>query len=348
MAELPSLAWSFGLGLGLSAILGWAALTWVGPRGFMDCPNERKAHKGAIPQTGGLAFVVTILLGLTFQWCTLPFSPLQWAGVVVMASMGLMDDRFCLRARTKALVGLAVAIPLAYEGALSVLARHVDVRLLGQALPDSFQVYFSLLMLYFWCVPQSYNLVDGLNGLAMGFAVVVLAALGLTGHVHPFTLGAISGLLVWNWPKARHFLGDCGSMSIGLLLALLVMKSFAHRDPNLILWVLAYPLLDTTMVVVVRMLKGQHPARADRSHLHHRWEDALPGRRGWVVPILLAQAAACASAVLVAGRGWALPIAGLTALTAQAFWFSFQDLRRERGKKQPQGQSATSLVPEQP
>lgn len=330
MPEIPYTAWRFGLGLGISAVLGWAALTWVGPRGFMDCPKGRKAHKGAVPQTGGLTFVITMLIGLGFHLCVLPFNPLQWVGVVVMAGMGLLDDRFCLRPRTKALVGLLVSVPMAYVGALSVLARHTDVHLLNLALPASFPIFFTLLLLYFWCVPQSFNLVDGLNGLAIGYTLVVLGALGLTGFVHPFTLGAVTGLLVWNWPRARHFLGDCGSMSIGLLLALLVKQSYAHQDPNLILWIFAYPLLDTTMVVVVRLAKGLHPARADRSHLHHRWQDVLANRPEWVLPLLLMQAAACASAVVAQGWGWVIPGAGLTALLVQAFWFSLRDLRAHR------------------
>lgn len=325
----PSL-WRFVLGLGLSILMGWIALTWVAPLGFMDHPEGRKCHLGDIPRTGGLAFVITILVGLVFQVCAIPLTPLQWVGVAVMAGMGLVDDGCCLRARYKALIGLAVSGALAYGGAHSLVSQNLDIHLLGQNLPISFGLYFTLLCLYYWCVPQSFNLVDGLNGLAMGYAGVVLIALGVTGHPHPFTMGAVMGLLVWNWPRARHFLGDCGSMSIGLLLALLVKKAFAHQEPNLILWVFAYPLLDTSMVVVVRIAKGLHPAMADRSHLHHRWEDLLGRRRGWAVAIILVQAAACISAVAVRGWGWSIPIAGLVALVGQAIWFSARDLRSHR------------------
>lgn len=328
MFPLSSLAGRFALGFGVSALLGWVALRWIGPRGFMDLPEGRKCHKAPVPRTGGIGFILSMLLGLGMAWCALPLTQLQWGALVVMAAVGLADDRYCLRARYKAMVGLSVAIVLAYTGALALIARHQEVHLLGAVLPVSFGLYFFLLLFYFWCVPQSFNLVDGMNGLAMGFAVVVMIALGLSGHSHPYTLGVVVGVLAWNWPRARHFLGDCGSMSLGLLLALLVKKSFAHENPNLILWIFAYPFLDTTMVVVVRLLKGQHPAKADRSHLHHRWYVALgPNREEWAGPILLIQAAACASAVIVQGWGWVLPLGGLSALLLQALWFSIQDLR---------------------
>jgi fatty acid desaturase len=102
------------------------------------------------------------------------------------------------------------------------------------------------------------------------------------------------------------------------------------------------------MVVVVRVLKGLHPAKADRSHLHHRLEDALPSRKGWVVPILLLQAAACAAAVVAKGWVWAIPVAGLLAFVGEALLFSIQDLRAHRGKRRKVLKGHAELVPEGP
>lgn len=336
----------FILGLGFAAGLSWAAIRFVGPKGFLDHPDARKVHAAPIPRTGGLALVLAASVGVGVGLCDLAFHPLEWVGLLAMTLIGLADDRFTLRARYKAVVGLGAAMAMAAPGASEYWAAGLPQKLVGLDLPHHWWLYWTILTLFYWCVPQSFNLIDGVNGLALGFAGVVLGLLGLMGEGHAFLLGAVGGVALWNWPRARHFMGDCGSMAIGTLLALLTAKAFRQVDPNFILWMFAYPFIDTTMVVVLRVFKGHHPARADRSHLHHRWHLLLAGRDWLIAPVLLVQAAACASAGVMSGPWMWVPRLALGALAIQALVFIMVELRSLRQPKDrpPSGADRQGVV----
>jgi UDP-GlcNAc:undecaprenyl-phosphate GlcNAc-1-phosphate transferase len=217
---------------------------------------------------------------------------IDWAGVHVMAFVGMLDDRFDLRARYKALAGLAVAAMLAFHVAYS-MGRAVDqVPFLGMNLPSRPGVLVPVLLLWFWSLPQAYNLIDGINGLSMGFAALLLGVLGWNLQAQPVLLwGGLAAVLALNFPKARHFMGDCGALLMGTFFAILGVEAFALKDPNLLLWVFAYPTVDVLMVVSIRRWKGLPLGEADRNHLHHWMMDRTRGRSWFATPILLAIAA---------------------------------------------------------
>ena len=102
-----------------------------------------------------------------------------------------------------------------------------------------------------------------------------------------YLTGGLLATLLLNYPKARHFLGDCGSLMLGTLFAVLVAKAFVATDANLMLWVLAYPTVDVTLAVAVRKWKRLPLGAGDRSHLHHFLLDRLGARRAWMVPVIL-------------------------------------------------------------
>jgi len=102
-----------------------------------------------------------------------------------------------------------------------------------------------------------------------------------------FLSGGLLAVLLLNYPKARHFLGDCGSLMLGTLFAILAAKAFVVADANLLLWVFAYPTVDVAMVVAVRKWKRVPLGSADRSHLHHYLVDRLGRQRAWLVPLIL-------------------------------------------------------------
>ena len=99
--------------------------------------------------------------------------------------------------------------------------------------------------------------------------------------------GGLLATLLLNYPRARHFMGDCGSLLLGTLFAVLAAKAFVAVDANLMLWVFAYPIVDVSLVVAVRKWKGVPLGTADRSHLHHYLVDRLGHHRVWLVPVLL-------------------------------------------------------------
>jgi UDP-GlcNAc:undecaprenyl-phosphate GlcNAc-1-phosphate transferase len=265
-------------------------IRWSVPLGLTDHPDPRKHHRAPTPRTAGLALWVMLLVLQALGRMPLPLGRVEWVAIHAMALMGLLDDRFDLRARHKALVGLGVALLLALDMApgLSRLAR--EVHFLGLILPNHLLVTVPLLTLWFWSVPQAFNLIDGVNGLSMGFSLLLLSVFaGVLGYAPAggYLFGGLFAVLLLNYPRARHFLGDCGSLMLGTLFAVLSAKAFAVYDANLMLWMLAYPAIDVALVMAVRTWKGVPLGSADRSHLHHYLVDKLGMRRAWLVPLIL-------------------------------------------------------------
>ena len=284
---IQTLAGGF-VGLGVSLGL----IRYLAPFGWMDAPDDdRKHHARPTPRTGGLALWV-VLVGVQLSGGFAGYlHTLDWVAIHLMALMGLIDDRYSLRARYKALAGLAVAMMLAFHSTQAI-GPAVEVSFLGIDLFTHPVVVFPLLMLWYWAVPQAYNLIDGINGLSMGFAALVLGVLGWKlGTQSPILWGGLAAVLLLNFPKAHHFLGDCGAMKLGTLFAILAVSAFAPREPNLLLWVFAYPTVDVSLVVAIRHWKGQPLSQADRSHLHHWVMEEVGGRAWLATPLLLGLAA---------------------------------------------------------
>jgi UDP-GlcNAc:undecaprenyl-phosphate GlcNAc-1-phosphate transferase len=278
-----------------------------------------------------MALLAALGIGYLLDFKRLELHPEQWIGLTALALVGTLDDRFGLKARHKALAGLLVACMIAIPGATRVVELQPDVTLLGMIpLPPVWPLAFLLLVLLYWFVPQAMNLIDGANGLALGYGLVVLGVLALAGRPLGFCAGTLVGLLLLNWPRARHFLGDAGSLVLGLLLALEVKRTVGLANPDLVLWIFAYPILDVVTVVTIRILKGQRLGVGDRSHLHHQWIDRFPRWRQLVVPGLWLQAGLCASAAVVQGWGWILPVLGLSMLVVQVVVFVSQSVSAGR------------------
>lgn len=293
MASPLGIATLTALGTGVLVLL--LART-LGPRGWMDLPSRRKAHGDPVPRIGGVALLAALLGAKAMGGLHLGLSYLEWSVVMGMGTLGVLDDRFNLRARWKALVGLLVAIPLATVHTLELLQSGRNVTLFGFDIPDHGFVYFPLLMLWYWGIPQAYNLIDGLNGLSLGFSCLLLGALSLgpgslLGAGAAPLWGALVALLLLNYPKARHFMGDAGALALGSLFAILVMDRALPVHRGLGLWLMAYPILDVTTVVAIRKYCGRPLGQADRSHLHHWLLERFGGRSWLVTPVLLGLAA---------------------------------------------------------
>ena len=314
-------------GVGVALLAGIAAARWIGPRGFMDMPHGRKGHDEPTPATAGIALVATIAVGYLLGFKRLQLQPEQWLGLFALAVVGILDDKYGLKARHKAIAGLLVAAMIALPGASQIVEAQPHLMLFGLVpLPPVWPLAFGLLVLLYWFVPQAMNLIDGANGLALGYALVILGVLALAGRPLSYCAGTLLGLLLLNWPRAKHFLGDAGSLVLGLLLALEVKQSVGLLNPDLILWIFAYPILDVIQVVAIRLLNGRRLGVGDRNHLHHQWMDRFPKLRHLVVPGLWLQAGLCASAVIAEGWGWIFPVLGLSLLVGQVLVFVVQSL----------------------
>ena len=327
--DLPASA-RFFAGAAACLLLSLAAMRWIAPLGWMDHPRGRRQHERPTPRTGGLALMAALGLGQALGLVNLPLGAGEWGVVYVMGLMGAMDDRFDLRARWKALASLVAGAILAWLtwGVLRQAGPHLP--LFTGNLATKTGLALVLLWAWYWSIPQACNLIDGMNGLALGFFLMLALSMNLplggTGHGAYF-LGAVFSLALLNWPRGRQFLGDSGSLTLGTLFAILGVHLLAVTSPNRLLWCFAYPIVDVLMVMAIRLSIGKPLGEGDRNHFHHQWQRAMPGRPGAALWLTLLPAFACMQ--VAQGGGWHLlvAVAGLMWICGSAAWFIYRSTR---------------------
>jgi UDP-N-acetylmuramyl pentapeptide phosphotransferase/UDP-N-acetylglucosamine-1-phosphate transferase len=284
-----------GLAVAVSLGLNRVMLA-VAPRlGLMDEPGERRIHSTAIPRAGGIAIWLSFLLVITIGLATgLAESrgSLAWdwlgafaAGSAVLMVAGILDDRTGLSPWVK--LGAHVLAPTVF-----FLLHPMRTGLL----PADWPLGCDYVVMVGWTVVliNAFNLIDGLDGLCGGLALVaVLALAGLAfakGQLESATLllvmgGTILGFLKYNISPARIFLGDAGSMLLGFFLATAATEALGRKAVvgviMLPIAVAGVPLLDVLLAIWrrwargwLRQLRGEEPKggifSADSDHLHHR------------------------------------------------------------------------------
>lgn len=252
-----------------------------------DEPDERKSHKIRIPTLGGLGFFAGFVLATAVCVPSQQSFPLQYllAAFFIIFIVGIKDDLVGL-SPVKKLVGQLVAVfAIIYLGNLQIRNMY-GVFGIGE-LP----YHFSLLFTYFTfiVVVNAFNLIDGIDGLAGSVGLLVSAVLGAyflyvnepLYAVMGFSLAAgLAGFLIYNITPARIFMGDTGSLLVGLVNATLIVKFIEvagnpagklplQSVPAIAFAILIIPLFDTLRVFTIRMSRGRSPFTADRHHIHH-------------------------------------------------------------------------------
>lgn len=245
---------------------------------FVDIPDSRKIHSGAIPRVGGVAIAIGALVPM-FVWLPLDRELMGLIlGLIVILVFGVWDDRVDLDFRLKFLgQGIAIATVIFYG--------NIHITTLPFLGVDEVPVWASigLTMFVLLAVTNAINLSDGLDGLAAGTALLSLglivflaysADLDAVSTVGLAVMGSILGFLRFNTHPARIFMGDGGSqflgLAIGTLALILTQGEETNFSPMLPILLLALPLLDTAMVIVIRLSEGRSPFSPDRNHIHHR------------------------------------------------------------------------------
>ena len=279
------------------------AATWR----LLDIPDARKLHVGLIPRVGGIAIVLATLLS-TLIWSIRDGSSMALLiGALVIALFGLLDDRNNLDYRIK--FGGQII------GAVIVVAAGIqlhDVPFIPDALlPPA--VLAVLTVIFLLATTNAFNLVDGLDGLAAGcggLSLAAIAALSLAVAaddgillVAAAALGGILGFLRYNTHPALVYMGDAGSQFIGFTIGALALLLLAHGDnnlsPSLILPILGLPVIDTAMVMAIRLKNGHSPFSPDRNHIHYQLLSIGLKHHQAVSVIYLMQAALVSSAILL-------------------------------------------------
>lgn len=291
---------------GITFVSSWIVLRFALKKQLVTEVRERDVHRVATPRLGGVAMYVGILGSFAAAY----FIPeLRGAihndrmvlaflvAVSIVALVGVLDDVLDLDWMIKLGAQLLAAAVLSWQG-VHILSLPVGSTLVV-ASPT---VNFVLTVLLLVAVMNAVNFIDGLDGLAAGFALIgsgfffvytqIVAA--QTGHSSTVTFAALIaavvfgiclGFLPWNWHVAKMFMGDTGALLLGLLLATSAIAVTGQLNPAslnrklvlasyipiiLPLALLALPFADMILAVVRRVAAGKSPFSPDRKHLHHR------------------------------------------------------------------------------
>jgi len=249
----------------LSAGLTWLARRYALRRQLLDHPGERRSHHVATPRGGGIAIVVTVLAGTAVGAFLYPAAAPQLAvfaaGLVMVAGIGWWDDHRPLPAVRRLLVHM--------------LASALLAGLAWQATGNALQAL--LLFLVATALVNLWNFMDGINGIASGYALVGALSLAVVMPM-PFALIAVVvaagclGFLPFNFPRARIFMGDVGSGALGYLMAALAGLASVVTDINwlALLIPLSAFIVDAGFTLSSRMLTGQRWMEPHTQHVYQR------------------------------------------------------------------------------
>ena len=284
--------------------------------GAVDVPKDnRRMHNHPIPRMGGLA----ILLG--FLLSTLIFVPLSNAmqgmllGSVIIVILGIFDDIYALPALPKLVVQIAAALAAVLHGNVIQVISNPNIFsdnpywVLGAwAVPVS--------VIWIVAITNAVNLIDGLDGLAVGVATIssltmlVIAMLvsdSLVALMMAALAGSCIGFLPYNHNPAKIFMGDTGSTFLGFVLATVsiqgLFKFYTIISFAVPFLMLGLPLFDTCFAILRRLSKGQNPMAPDRSHVHHRLIDMGFSQKQAVAILYVISAILGLSAVVLTTSG---------------------------------------------
>jgi UDP-GlcNAc:undecaprenyl-phosphate GlcNAc-1-phosphate transferase len=261
-------------------------------KNLTDHPDPvRKNHLGSIPTLGGVGIFSALIFSLSFWSLDSDFFEMKYiiSCLIVMFFVGIKDDLYHFVHYKKLIAQLAVAVILVHFGGVRLTSMY---RFFGvQDIP--LYVSYPLSIFTITIMINAFNLIDGVNCLAAGVASVIClfygswyAMVGYNGMaVLSFSLlGALIGFMYYNKTPAKIFMGDTGSLLIGLVIAALSIKFIEFNKindgpyhitavPAVTIAILIVPLFDLARVFFIRMKAGHSPMHADRNHLHHRLLD---------------------------------------------------------------------------
>src|SRR6202163_460531 len=254
---------------------------------LFDMPDGRKIHQVAITPLGGIGifagFVFGCLLTINFKYS----SEFQYfnAATMVIFFLGLKDDILVLTPIKKFIGQVLAAFLIIYYGRIQIRSMHGFFGI--HELPEMFSLlisYFSVIVII-----NSFNLIDGVDGLAGTLGLMSSALFGIyflyagmePYYVLAFSLcGSLLAFLIFNFQPAKIFMGDTGSLLVGVVNAILVLKFIDPGNgpepvnpivssPAIGFTILMIPLLDTLRVFAIRIFKRRSPFSPDRNHIHH-------------------------------------------------------------------------------
>lgn len=288
-----------------------------------DEPDPRKVHKKVIPTLGGLGIFGGFILATLIGTPTTAVGGLQYfvAASLVIFFLGIKDDILILSASKKFLGQILAAGIIIKFGGIRIDNMY---GILGiHELPNTVSIILTAFTII--VITNSFNLIDGVDGLAGSLGILTSLVFGLYflqtgqslyGVMALSMVGSLAGFLIYNVSPARIFMGDTGSLLIGLINSILAIKfinTAAVGDsvfpidaaPAIGIAILMVPLFDTLRVVTIRIVNRRSPFSPDRNHIHHFLLDLGMKHTAIVITCLIAN-------LLFIGLAWALRHAGPT------------------------------------
>lgn len=252
---------------------------------LLDKPDKRKIHSVSIPSLGGVAIFSGIVFALALSSTLVNLGSEKYflGGCLLIFLLGVRDDLSSLEAKHKLVIQLFAAALVVFFGGIKIEGLH---GLFGvQSFPWYWSEIFTVVVIVI--MTNAFNLIDGIDGLAGTIGLIMALFFGVvfmqnnqpvTASIAFATCGAIVGFLLYNWHPSKVFMGDTGSMLLGFLLTISMIKflqlagtsgALFNSPIALSLSIFILPVYDTLRVFIIRVFSGKHPLAPDRNHTHH-------------------------------------------------------------------------------
>jgi len=261
---------------------------------LLDNGGDRASHQGSTPFFGGIAIFTGVICSLLF-WADIENIQYFLVSILFVFIVGLIDDLRQITAFKKLIGQIIATLILILLGDLQIDSMHGVLGVYD--LPVWASLFFTIFVVI--VITNGFNLIDGIDGLAGGIGLISSLSFGAIALIMEqndmaliaFTLsGALVGFLKFNTFPARIFMGDTGSLVVGMILSVLAINcikyglvtethSLPHIGPLLAISLLAIPLFDSLRVFVVRAINGKGTLTAARDHVHHVLIDLGAGHK---------------------------------------------------------------------
>ena len=323
------------LALAVSLVVSFAltpAVKWLAVKiGAVDVPKDkRRMHDHPIPRLGGLAiFIGFVVAVLAFADVDRQLRGILLGGCIIVA-VGIVDDSHPLGAGIKFILQIVAALIAVWHGVL--------IEMIANPLPFGAEYWdFGIMavpitVIWIVAVTNSVNLIDGLDGLADGVstiaALTMLIIALLMGDMEMAVIcaalvGGCIGFIPYNRNPAKIFMGDTGATFLGFVLANVsvtgLFKLYAVISFVVPFIILGFPIFDTVSAFTRRILKGQNPMKADRSHTHHKLIDMGMNQKQAVATLYMVAGVLGLCAVMIVTSGYIKVILSVAALVGTAY-----------------------------
>lgn len=261
-------------------------------KGLIDEPDERTSHSSGIPTLGGIGIFAGMIFSVIMWTPFSYFADLQYilCSVIIIFLIGAKDDIDPISPGKKMLGQLFAAFILVLKANIKLTSLYGIFGI--YAIPEFWSVVLSVFTII--VIINSFNLIDGINGLSGSIGTLIAVVLGswfflvdrLELAILAYSLaGSTIAFLKFNFTPAKIFMGDTGSLLLGLICSILTISFIEFHQiidspyafkaaPSVAFGIMILPLFDTLRVFIMRILKGKSPFRPDRQHIHHLLIDA--------------------------------------------------------------------------